>query len=71
MMLEGIDGELGFFVTIRVVCLNEEKAEGVAFEEATHRGLNILSVEEVSLVSQSWPAGSSQVVEVSGLSYFN
>jgi len=69
-MLEGRDGDNGYFVTLKVLSKNKERARELSLQKAKEIGFHIVSVEEVEKVSEILSDGKEIVELSSGRSYF-
>ena len=68
--LEGQEGEKGYFILFTVAC-EEKDLESLCIDKASELNLQIISVDEVSLIRSLEDQTKSGVIDVSGKSYFD
>jgi hypothetical protein len=69
VMLEGIDGSMGYFMNVEVAANSPTGAAKLAEEYAKERGLTIVGVEEITETERRL-SSAPRVLSTSGKSYF-
>jgi hypothetical protein len=72
VMLEGKEGNMGYYITYTVSGTNKEIAIENACNEANRNGLEITQIEEVELIEVNGDnIKSNEILKISGKSFFN
>ncbi len=70
VLLEGRDGDQGYFISFKVSTKNEDRARELSLQKANDNGLEIVNIEEVENVGEVF-SDEEKAEQSSGKSYFS